>query len=162
MENSTAKSIQFIRFSFLKHFYEVLGKTMIKDLVGFTLWLVKWTAIWVVIIGILFTFLAGAANVACPYNSPQTEKIRSASLSDQTEGTFSLFGGSIDEGNYYFYYAQNGRGLELRKTPADTTIIIETDNRKPEIKRIHCRHNKLYVPENTVIKKFEVRQPGLE
>lgn len=101
------------------------------------------------------------ATVACVNNAKTVTPIESASLSGQTDGSFGLFGGSIDEEQYYFFYVNEGEGKMLEKVKADETIVIETDKRRPHIVRIWCQDDRLYVPKGTVIKDYHVAQPGL-
>jgi len=98
------------------------------------------------------------------------------SLKNQMEvqGDFTLFSGSIDSKEYYYFYWQSTEGLVRGKVPVNETYIIETDSRKPEIMEIYTtydnsgyfkwnpgprtegRRYKMYVPTNTVIKEFKV------
>lgn len=101
-------------------------------------------------------------DVTCSMNSPQKVDIESASMAGQTHGAFSLFGGTIDEQQYYFFYVKEDNGLMLDKSEADATVIVETDDKKPHIVKRHCKDNTIYVPGNTVIKDYSVAQPGLK
>lgn len=99
-------------------------------------------------------------HVECSPPAKVTE-IESASISGKVEGGFGLFGGTIDEEQYYFYYTRQGKGLVLEKSDASDTVIIE-GTQNPRIKTHPCRTNELYVPRNTVILDYSVAQPGIK
>lgn len=100
--------------------------------------------------------------VACYKHDTSVTYIESASLDGQMSGTFGLFGGTIDEDQYYFFYVEESGGRVLHRAPAEDTAIIETDDREPQYVKIDCATDKLYVPEGAVVAGYDVVQPGIE
>lgn len=86
---------------------------------------------WVVVIAIII-FVAGNGISAKVLDADQKIEccwnVYSIEDTDATHGSFSLFGGSIDEEAVYYYYSQRADGsLGLYHTLANETRIVETD-----------------------------------
>lgn len=115
------------------------------------------------IIAIVVTVCAGMLidTYICTGEIQRTQHIETASLGSEVEGSFAVFGGTINENQYYFYYTEQGEGLELDKQLAETTTIIEKNDVTPRVEWYNCRNDKLYVPNGTVVKDYNVAQPGL-
>lgn len=93
---------------------------------------------------------------------------------DNTEGSFVLGSGSIETVEYYYYFYQGQYGYVRGSVPVRSTSIVETNDRQPELVEINRtftdptgtfvwqpmnsdpRKYIMYVPENTILRKFEV------
>ena len=91
-----------------------------------------------------------------------------------TQGNFGLFTGNIKETDYYFFYVKKRHGMKRQKIKVKEAYLIETDTVEPKVTAIIKKYNnednfftvannnypkyyRIYVPKNTVIRKFKVR-----
>lgn len=129
-----------------------MGKIFISDIVM--------GAVTILLFSTMFIAM-GFEIKSCLEHRTNINYIESASMGSEVSGSFGLFAGTVDEVQFYFYYVEKGDGIILEKITAENTVIIETNQKEPQIHRIKCENNKLYVPPNTVMLDYNVRQPGL-
>lgn len=89
---------------------------------------------------------------------------------NDTEGSFFLGSGNIDQIEYYYYFYRGKYGYDRGKLPINNVSIVETDTRKPELTQVYNIYDTtnlllwapnpteqyiLYVPKNTIIRQFK-------
>jgi len=98
-------------------------------------------------------------------------EIASLHNSSETSGSFFLGIGSIDTEEYIFIFIGTKKeGYKRFKIPIEEVLIVETNEREPayELSTYYYKNffilgkkpyyeKKLYVPENTIIQKYELK-----
>jgi len=127
--------------------------------------------------GMIASIIAGERKIT------NTTNIVSLSNKTETEGGFVIGNGSVEGVEYYYYFIFNGTGYIRGKIPVNSSIIIESDDVKPnkgvegnvrnpviEIETtvlpqhlenwffVPCPnpYNKIIVPVGTVVQRFSV------
>ena len=117
-----------------------------------------------------FSVLVVSSYAEERYVTFSSNKVYSLGLRTSTEGSFFLGAGSIDGVDYYYYYIKTKNGYYvLSKSEAENTHIKETNkNYRVELLKsksyISFWHIKiggggryiLYVPKNTIIRKYRI------
>jgi len=108
------------------------------------------------------------------YFTPEEKcQIYSLGNNHSIKGSFGLFSGTIDKVEYYFFFIKNNKGFQRKEVPVKKTYLIETDSIQPQLMKMNRKyqdenkfwkiiddyrvnHFKIYVPKNTIIRKFKV------
>ena len=121
-------------------------------------------------------------NSNIKYDGKIEENIVCMRLGDNLEARCFLFGGSVDQQQYYFYCKQRSdEGFESSKIIATKTVVYENDNVYPHVERFLARNINpkwahillpsfltlsenlyetnyvVYVPKGTVARSFSIR-----
>jgi hypothetical protein len=101
------------------------------------------------------------------------QKIYALKDNSQTNGSFFLGSGTIDEEQYFFYVIDTEKGKRIEKQLADESYVVETNNETPKVVTYERRYKsafarfmygdtngnyeyRFYVPKNTITTDFTI------
>lgn len=116
---------------------------------------------------IIFNLISVAIFIVCvftiknTYLPDQKRYIHSVKKESEIHGSFAMFGGTIDQEQYYFVYEKDKYGYLLKKYNTDQTRIVEDENKHPYVVRKDALFKDsatyiLHVPKNTLVLQYRI------